>query len=429
MIGGLRREIEFLIFWFCFLLIVGAVFEETLIMLFIGMVAYIGWTLYNLKILTQWLTKPSKNLPEVSGVWGDVYYHLYHLNKRNRKAKKKLTSMLARFQKSTQALPYATIVLNSIDEIEWFNPAAQHMFNFHPKRDIGQRINNLIRQPEFTSYLLKRKFKKPLEFQYEQQKLQLGITPYGSGQFLLSARDVTQARRLEEMRRDFISNASHELRTPITVMSGYIEMLRETETDSTRMPLEKIQAQTRRMEDIISELIDLAKLESAAEIEEPVPIDSGRLLNEVFQEAVSLDQGAHMLSISVEPIELLGKYDELRMAFSNLLTNAIRYTPQGKAIEFYTSVDETGVKVCVKDQGIGIEYEHIHRLTERFYRVDEGRSREKGGTGLGLSIVKQVLERHGASLRVESTPGRGSVFCCYFPSVELAEQQEVVTKS
>ncbi len=428
MIGGLRREIEFLVFWLCFLLIIGAVFEEILLFLLIGLLAYIGWTLYNLKLLTEWLTKPSKNLPEVSGIWGDVYYHLYHLYKRNRKAKKKLTSMLARFQKSTQALPYATIVLNEYDEIEWFNPAAQQMFNFHAKRDIGQRIDNLIRQPKFTSYLSKRKFEKPLEFQHDFQKVQLSITPYASGQYLLSARDVTQARRLEEMRRDFISNASHELRTPITVMSGYIEVLRETETDETQMPLQKIQQQTQRMEDIISELIGLAKLESSPEIEEPIVVDSDQLLNDVFQEAAALDKGVHKLIISIEPVEIMGKYDELRMAFSNLLTNAIRYTPQDKSIELYTRTDEAGVSVCVKDQGIGINYEHIPRLTERFYRVDEGRSRESGGTGLGLSIVKQVLDRHGASLRIESEPGRGSTFCCYFPYMQLAESSNVVTK-
>ncbi len=425
---GFKREIELLVFWFFFLLIVGALSGSILQVLFLGMIVYIAWTFFNLKRLTDWLDKPSKDIPEAWGVWEEIYYRLYTIYKRNRKARKKLTNMLARFQKSTQALPYATVVLNNNDEIEWFNPAARHLFNFHHKRDIGQRIDNLIRQPAFTSYLFKKKFKKPLDFLFHQKHIILNITPYGSGQYLLSARDTTQRRKLDEMRRDFISNASHELRTPITVMSGYIEMLRECEDDVTGMPLQKIQAQTQRMESIISELIGLAKLESSAEIEDPPTVDSDKLLNEVFQEAMALDNNRHQLTISVDQVELKGKYDELRMAFSNLLTNAIRYTPEGRSIELFTMVEDSGVSICVKDQGIGIDYQHIPRLTERFYRVDEGRSREQGGTGLGLAIVNQVLDRHGASLRIESEPGEGSVFCCYFPAAKLAKKDSLLTK-
>lgn len=418
MTSGVKREIEVLFYVLCFLLILGAIFGHALYFLLFGLSVYLVRTLYNLNQLTEWLEKPSKSVPENWGVWEDVYYQLHYMYRRNRRARKKLTSMLTRFQKSTQALPYATIVLNENNEIEWFNPAAKQLFNFYSKRDIGQRINNLIRQPVFISYITKRRFKKPLEFQFEQQKILLNITPYGAGQFLLSAQDVTQVKKLEDMRRDFISNASHELRTPITVMSGYIEMLRELENDTTRMPLEKIQQQTYRMESIISELIGLAKLETADEIENPVQIDVKSLLNEVFEEATAFDQGRHDLNINVDSVQIYGRYDELRMAFSNLLTNAIRYTPEGKSIEVFTESDDAGASVCVKDQGVGIEYAHVPRLTERFYRVDEGRSREVGGTGLGLSIVKQVLDRHGARLRVLSKPGQGSQFCCYFPLMD-----------
>ena len=171
------------------------------------------------------------------------------------------------------------------------------------------------------------------------------------------------------------------------------------------------------MEKIISELIGLAKLESAEIIETPVEIDSNALLKEVFNEALALDQNKHSLSINVNTVTLSGNYDELRMAFSNLLTNAIRYTPEGGTIELFTLANEAEVCVGVRDSGIGIDYQHIPRLTERFYRVDEGRSREKGGTGLGLAIVNEVLERHGATLRIESTLGKGSVFSCCFPKM------------
>jgi len=418
MTAGLRREIEILAAWVLFMLILGAVFGHTQTILLTGLLIYTFRSLYNLNQLTGWLNKPSKNVPDSSGVWDEVYYQLYHLHKRQRKSRRKLASILTRFQKSTQALPYATIVLNESDEIEWFNPAAKHLFDLRTRHDIGQRIDNLIRLPEFTSYLAKKKFDEPLRFYNHQTKVLMNITPYGSGQYLLSARDITRSSQLDEMRRDFISNASHELRTPITVMSGYIEMLRETDNEAIHMPLEKIQKQTERMEAIITELIALAKLESASSIEKSVEIDVNRLLNEVYNEAVSLDQNKHEIQLSIEPIKLYGNYEELRVAFSNLLTNAIRYTNDGGVIRFFTYADETGVYVAVRDEGIGISYEHIPRLTERFYRVDEGRSREKGGTGLGLAIVKQVLDRHGAVLKIESIPGKGSVFHCYFPNVD-----------
>jgi len=413
----IRRELELLAVWGLFILIVGAIFGSTQLLFIIGLSVYTAWSLYNLNRLTVWLNKPSRNTPDSSGVWDEVYYQLHHLYKRQRKARRKLASILTRFQKSTQALPYATIVLNEADEIEWFNQAARQLFDFRSGLDIGQRIDNLIRQPEFTSYLANKSFKKPLKFHNNQKDILMNITPYGTGQYLVSARDITLANQLDEMRRDFISNASHELRTPITVMSGYIEMLRDSGNDSIAMPLAKIQKQTERMEAIITELIGLAKLETASAVDLSQEIDINKLLNEVYNEAVALDQGSHIFDLNIDPVKLYGNYEELRVAFSNLLTNAIRYTPEGGSIGLFSYADETGSYVAVRDAGIGIDYEHIPRLTERFYRVDEGRSREKGGTGLGLAIVKQVLDRHGAVLKIESIPGKGSVFHCYFPLV------------
>lgn len=415
MTAALRREIALLILWLAILLVLGLFTGHTLVLLLSGLSVYTVWNIYNLNRLTRWLMNPSRHTPETWGFWDEVYYQLYHLYKRQRKARRKLTKILKRFKKTTQALPYATILLNSSDEIEWFNTAASYMFGFRTGLDVGQCIVNLIRQPEFISYLNKREFKKPLEFSYHSQKILLNIIPYAQGQFLVSARDITQRSQLDDMRRDFISNASHELRTPLTVMSGYIEMLRESETESTSMPLLKIQQQTQRMESIISELIELAKLETAAILENPESIELEKLMYEVFDEAKSFDQGRHVIDLSLDDISIKGNYDELRVAFSNLLTNAIRYTPEGKTIQLFSYSDEMGACIGVKDEGIGIAYEHLSRLTERFYRVDEGRSREVGGTGLGLAIVKQILERHGANLRIVSTPGEGSTFYCYFP--------------
>lgn len=416
MTSSLRREIELLLAWIVLLLILGSLLDHVQLVLLLGMFVYIFWTLFNLNRLTRWLSKPSKHTPDTFGVWDEVYYQLYHLYRRQRNARRRLASILNRFKTSTQALPYATIVLNEINEIEWFNPAAQQLFDFHSSLDVGQRIDNLIRQPEFVRYLAKRSFEQPLEFEYDQLSVLVNITPYGTGQYLLSARDVTQQHQLDEMRRDFISNASHELRTPLTVISGYVESLIDTVDDrAIAMPLNKIQQQTQRMESIVAELIDLAKLESSSMVEDPVQIDARSLLEDVYNEALELSAGRHTITLNYLQVTISGNYAELRMAISNLLTNAIRYTADGGTIELCSRQDYNACCLCVKDNGPGIDYEHIPRLTERFYRVDEGRSREQGGTGLGLAIVKQVLDRHGGHLRIDSKVGRGSEFCCCFP--------------
>ncbi len=429
MTSSLKRELALLLTWMFFMLVTGLIYGAVFVFLFTGLLVYAVWSLYNLNKLSKWLAHPSKHTPEATGIWGDVYYQLYHLYKRQRKARRKLTSILNRFQKSTQALPDATIVLNKSNEIEWFNPAASQMFNLQTGIDVGKRINNLIRQPKFAHYLLKKDFTNPLKFSVRQKKIILDITPYGDGQYLISARDITSLSKLDDMRRNFISNASHELRTPLTVMSGYIEFLQHKADDKTKIPLEKIQQQTVRMDKIITEMIDLAKLESAAAVDYTNRVDIKTLLNDVYKEALSLDQNKHHIElvINTEGPEsnltphLNGSYEELRMAFSNLLTNAIRYTPEAKVIKLFSSCHETGISIGVQDQGVGISYEHIPRLTERFYRVDEGRSREQGGTGLGLAIVKHVLDRHNATLRILSEPGKGSTFSCEFPLPQIEQ--------
>jgi two-component system phosphate regulon sensor histidine kinase PhoR len=361
------------------------------------------------------------------GVWDEIYYQLYNLYKRQRKTRRKLTSMLSRFQKSTQALPYATIVLNEFHEISWFNPAAKQLFNLHSRIDIGQRIDNLIRQPEFAQYLLKKQYKKPLKFILQKKKVILNITRYSGGQYLISARDITSLSQIDEMRRNFISNASHELRTPLTVISGYVEFLSHNAKDETKIPLERIEEQIIRMNKIISELIELARLESSATIDHSVKVKIDTLMNDVYAEAISLDNNRHQIELDIDTqnltridtLYLYGSYDELRMALSNLLTNAIRYTPQCGDIKLFVSANDAVISVGVQDSGDGIDYEHIPRLTERFYRVDEGRSREVGGTGLGLAIVKHVLDRHSANLYIQSEPGKGSLFRCDFPLSRL----------
>ena len=335
-----------------------------------------------------------------------------------RKTRKKLKNIVNRFQSSMQALPIAAIALNKNNEIEWFNRAAEKLFSLQRTRDVGNRINNLVRLPLFTSYLLKRDYSELIEIEFNQRRLSVCVTPYGHNQYLLTARDVTQKRQLEGIRRDFVANASHELRTPVTVIAGFVEVLTEQVDSSIKAPLEKIQQQTVRMQEILEDLMILARLDSK---ESPLlheRVDIEELLYQVYNDAVVLDRGRHQLDVEVRPASIMGNRVELQMAVSNLVTNAIRYTPENGTIKIFNAVDNDGVHIGVEDNGIGIMPEHIDRLTERFYRVDAGRSRDQGGTGLGLAIVKHVLDRHNANLYVQSVPGKGSLFRCDFEAFQ-----------
>ena len=417
--SGLRREIINLVVSGPFIVILGALTGYTREFLIIGLLGYLAWYIYGLNKLINWLSKPTKQIPETVGIWDELYYQIYHLYQRQRKARKKLKTIVNRFQSSTQALPIAAIALNKNNEIEWFNQAAERIFNLQHTRDVGSRINNLIRQPVFTNYLVQRDFKEMIELEFNHRRLSLCITPYGHNQFLLTARDITQQQQLEDMRRDFVANASHELRTPITVISGYVETLCDNADSYIKAPLENIQKQTVRMQQILDDLIILARLESS---ESPLlhdRVDLEELVEQIYNDAVILDHDRHQITLSTQTASVMGNNVELRMAITNLVTNAIRYTPDDGSIRIFISVDNDGVHVGVEDNGIGIMPEHIGRLTERFYRVDPGRSRDQGGTGLGLAIVKHVLDRHNARLHVQSIPGEGSLFRCDF---ELFEQ-------
>lgn len=417
MMPALRQEIIIVVSGFVAFLLLGILTGNTFALLSIGLTVYAIWNLYNLNRLTRWLGSPSKHIPETVGVWDEIYYQLFHLYRRQRTAKRKLASILTRFQESTQALPYATIVLNEDKEIKWFNNAAKKMFELDTGHDIGQRIDNLVRVPAFVKYVNDGKYKKPLEFVYNERHVRVTITIYGNGQYLLGGHDVTARYEVDTMRRNFIANASHELRTPLTVISGYVEAISKTVDDKTRLPVERIQEQTERMQALLEELIALSKLETSDEIEDAKEIDVAGLLSEVFNEAKAFDQQRHELQLEVQPARVTGVRKELRVALSNLMTNAVRYSDEGSTITLYSKEMPDYIAIGVEDHGIGIAYEHMHHLTERFYRVDPGRSREHGGTGLGLAIVKHILDRHDARLSIRSEPGVGSTFECQIPRI------------
>lgn len=403
-------------------ILVGLVVGHVTFTLLIAVSAYLIYHLVQLRRLERWFQSKERTIPEIEGVWGELYYHLQRLQRRNRKRKKKLASMLNRFRESTAAMPDATVVLNQDGLIEWWNEAARRVFGLRQAQDVGQPFTNLVRHPDLLQYLEREDFSEPVGLPSpvdERIRLSVRVIPYGNNQRLLVARDMTRLHLLEQMRRDFIANVSHELRTPLTVIGGYVESLQDTDDECTRQwsrSLTAMQQQAARMQQIVTDLLLLSRLETETAPRDQHEVDVPAMLAAVRDEAEVLGESRHELRLEAEPgLCLLGSRTELRSALSNLVFNAVRYTPPGGRIDIRWFSDPDGAHFEVKDTGIGIAGQHIPRLTERFYRVDVGRSREAGGTGLGLAIVKHVLMRHDARLSIDSRPGEGSTFACHFP--------------
>ena len=388
----------------------------------------IGFHLRQLYCLARWSQQPQRTeLPDTAGVWGVIFDALYETQRRARGRKRKLASILSEFQASTAALPDSAVVVSPRGEIAWFNSAAQTMLGLRSPQDIGNRVNNLIRDPTFSRYVEGRDYAEDLLLPSPmdpQTTLSVRLIPYGNGQRLLIARDVSESRRLDRMRRDFVANASHELRTPLTVLAGYVDMMRPDAAKPDgplamwAAPLEEMRRQLTRMETLLEDLLKLARLESETPAPRGETVDMPELIDASLAEARQLSVGAHRIDSDVDPeLMLSGRQSELHSIVGNLLSNAVRYTPEGGSIHLSwrrEAGDEAVLRVS--DSGIGIDPEVIPRLTERFYRVDVGRSRASGGTGLGLAIVKHALEHHEGALDIDSTPGEGSTFICRFPA-------------
>jgi two-component system phosphate regulon sensor histidine kinase PhoR len=368
----------------------------------------------------------------VAGIWGELFRQFYLQQKRSKKRKKKLLRILNRFKESTAAMPDATVVMRERGEIEWWNDAARHLLGLKAPEDVGQRVDNLIRFPSFTEYLHEGDYTEQVIFASPvNDKIVLSgqIVPYGKSQTLLVARDVTRLQHLEKMRRDFVANVSHELKTPLTVISGFLE----TMTDSSGLPprwarsIQLMHQQTARMRAIVEDLLFLSRLEtSQSPINREVEVAS--MLNQIRDEAFALAESKNkQLDIVAEldhELPLIGDEAELRSAFSNLVVNAVKYVGDQGAIAIRWFAEGDRLVMSVTDTGEGIAQHHIPRLTERFYRVDASRSRESGGTGLGLAIVKHVLERHNARLEITSKLHEGSTFSCVFPMSRRAARQQ-----
>ena len=415
-------EIRMVVGGLILLLLAGWIFGHLSIFVLLGAVAYIGWHLANLFKLLHWLTRGrSLYPPEASGIWGAVFHQIHRLQQRNRKRKQLLATLLQRFRQSAEALPDAAVALTDSFRIAWYNEAAGRLLGLRP-RDVGIRIGNLVRAPAFVEYL-GGDWSLPIEIPAPAAKdktLQVRIIPYGDNEHLLIARDMTLIHQLENVRRDFVANVSHEMRTPLTVLSGYLEAMRsmpDATVEEWREFLDPMASQALRMQRLVEDLLRLSRLELAAEPPASTPVDVATLIATLREEALTIGSGkGQTVEVEADPgLQLLGSPDELRSAFSNLVVNAVTYTPAGGRIAVKWEADGEGARFTVTDTGIGIPAHHIPRLTERFYRVDAARSRAKGGTGLGLAIVRHVLVRHGARLEITSEEGKGSTFECVFP--------------
>lgn len=415
-----------LLFWAFFSLMVGWFTRaETAWLLFIaGALVYLATHIYWIHRLYQWALKPSLNfMPNGKGIWEDIFANLYHEMRRHSRSQSQLSSTLERLRHATSALPDGVVVLNNRNEIEWFNEPAIQRLGLKRHHDENQPIYYLLRQAEFVEYLQAENYSEPLKLKSWRSPdvtLELQIIPFASKQRLLICRDVSAIEKTEVMRRDFIANVSHELRTPLTVIGGFLETISDMQGEVSpdiQPYFDMMQSQTTRMRRIIEDLLTLSRLENNVTLKDEADIDMPALLKQLQKDAQALSQGQHTVSLHMETtVNLRGSYNELLSALSNLTSNAVRYTPAQGKIDIYWQMRGEDVVFAVQDTGIGIEPQHLPRLTERFYRVDSGRSRDTGGTGLGLSIVKHILHHHQASLQVESEPGQGSRFQIVFPA-------------
>ncbi len=406
-------------------IVAGMGIGETALVVGSVLAAVLFWQLWQLYRLQRWLNHEQLQVPEAGGVWGNLIARLVVDKRRNRESRDRLSKIITRYSNVTQALPDGVVVLGNNNEIEAFNSAASLLLGIRLPQDSGQNIGNFIRDPEVTRFLnreqgdvLTIRSPRNLHMRVSLRLVVIGKTGFGSK--LLIARDVTQLYQLERVRQDFIANVSHELRTPLTVITGYVELLLSEDiakNQAMQKPLTRISDQTLRLTHIVDDLLNLSTLESS---EPPVfseIVDMPALIARNLLQARELSQGQHTFSSEVdEHLGLKGNAHELESMVSNLLSNAVRYTPQQGKISIRWANQTDAAVLQIQDNGIGIPAAHLSRLTQRFYRVDPGRSRETGGTGLGLAIVKHILDRHGARLQVDSQSDLGSTFSCLFRS-------------
>ncbi len=419
-----QKEIVNALLLFLAVVIIGAFTGFFLPLLLLLTLYLLSRQIYQINRFENWIKTGGRGkYPKASGVWEEIYYHVYRIKKNERRRKKKLSKIIDQFRQSTEALPDAAVVLGDNEEIQWINKAARDVLGLQ-QTDRGQRIPNLIRFPEFIQFLKVKNYNEVVFLPSPVNKritLEVRIVKYGAGLRLLLAKDVTQVQKIENMRKDFVANVSHELRTPLTVLRGYLETLQDMdEGDSPLLTtsLVQMQGQTDRMQHLVDDLLLLTRLETQQKKAECV--DVPRLLNQICTEVDALGHSTNRLKLTLQTdVHIMGNEQELRSAFTNLVNNALKYSPEQSAVKIVWLASEEEVILEVVDEGEGLASTDIPRVTERFYRVEVNRSKKVSGTGLGLAIVKHVLMRHDGHLQITSELGKGSRFSCCFPKKRI----------
>lgn len=422
-----RKEIGTLVFYLLAGFLAGWLFSHAAFGLFLGVLLFIVKYLWQLGRLTQWLNQPEKEPPEAKGIWGEVFDGIYHYQRRQKSSQLHLKQILNRIQDSSQALRDGVVMIDGKGNLEWWNTAAEALLGLRSPSDLGYPITHLLREPSFVEYYESQSYQDPLMLASplnEDRSLEFQVTLFGGNERLILVRDVTKMQRLEVMRQDFIANVSHELRTPLTVLSGYLETFSDhAENLPTKWQrgLTLMRQQSVRMQQLVEDLLTLSSLETSSFEAAIEPIAVPELIKAIKTDALALSDGKHSLVSEIDAdLGVYGSEKELRSAFSNLVFNAVKYTPAGTEIALSWYQNAEGAYFEVKDKGQGIDPACLPHLTERFYRIDKGRSSSTGGTGLGLAIVKHVMLRHQGQLEMTSKQGVGSCFTCYFPLAKTA---------
>jgi two-component system phosphate regulon sensor histidine kinase PhoR len=407
---------------------------QVVLALLLALAAFLGWHSWQLvRLVTAFAHKTAEPDATGKGIWSYLHTTLAEVQAADRKRKRRAARLESRFHEAANTLPDAAVVLGRGWKVIWANPAALRLLGIHYPQCMGDRLWDLVRHPVLDEFIHNGDLNHSLELQSPADAgivVSIVLKPFGKKkrQKLLLARDVTRTYHLDQARRDFVANVSHELRTPLTVITGFLELLADQGPTSEELAhsLRQMQHQASRMDGLISDLLALSKLEMEREAPKTQTVAVADLLQSIIMEAKTLsDASAHQVDLRADcQLNLRGVGGELRSAFSNLILNAVKHTPRGALVHVTWQRTNSGAEMSVSDTGEGIAARHIPRLTERFYRVDAGRSRDAGGTGLGLAIVKHALSRHGAELKVQSKVGHGCTFTCRFPRERLLLEEE-----
>jgi len=402
------------------LLLAGWISGSPLLLIEIALVAYVIWHLVNIFRFRRWLGQPLGEVPESYGIWAEIFDKIRSIDLQRQQQESRYRNMIAEFQNLTNALPDATLVIDAHDNITWCNDTSVSILGLKVPEDLGQAVTNLLRGPDFAEWLAKAdRANSTLEMRSPANSnrwLHVTAVPFQEDQWLIVLRDITDIHNVEQIRRDFVANISHELRTPVTVLLGYLELLQNHPARDVAEAVERMHGQVVQMKSLLDDLLELSRLQSDEIQGEEAEIDIPAMLEQLKEQAEEISQGRHCLKFEMDlKLCLRGISADLESAFRNLIVNAIHYTPEGGTISVAWRDSVEGPCFSVADTGIGIPQRDLPRLTERFYRVGSDRARKSGGTGLGLAIVKHVLNAHRARLRIRSELGEGSEFVCMFP--------------